>query len=123
MKKKMLGVLLCVAMVATMAIGCGSEEENGKKTGDKESEVIGDVNGDGKIICGYISKNIVDPFHAPINDYAKEVFDELKKDGTIDEWTGVLDGETDANKQIDRADECIAKKCDYVIILPAEASA
>ena len=32
-------------------------------------------------------------------------------------------GATDANKQIDRADECIAKNCDYVIILPAEATA
>ena len=44
-------------------------------------------------------------------------------DGTIDGFTGVLDGETDANKQIDRATDCISKACDYVIILPAEAAA
>lgn len=127
MKKKVLSVLLCAAMVASMAIGCGSDkkEETTDKKDDKktEGEAKGDVNGDGKIIVGYISKNIVDPFHAPINDYAKETLDGLKKDGTIDDWTGVLDGETDANKQIDRADECIAKNCDYVIILPAEATA
>ena len=41
----------------------------------------------------------------------------------IDDWTGVLDGETDPNKQIDRADECITKGADYVIILPAESEA
>ena len=124
MKKKVLGVLLCVAMVATMVMGCGKEEDT-KNDGNEEqkTEVAGDVNGDGKIIVGYISKNIVDPFHAPINDYAKKTLDGLKSDGTIDDWTGILDGETDANKQIDRADECISKKCDYVIILPAEATA
>lgn len=128
MKKKVLSVLLCAAMVASMAIGCGSDkkDDTAGKTDDKKTEDEakgGDVNGDGKLVVGYISKNIVDPFHAPINDYAKETLDGLKKDGTIDDWTGVLDGETDANKQIDRADECIAKNCDYVIILPAEATA
>lgn len=127
MKKKVLSVLICVAMAATMVIGCssGGDEKGTKNSGKdaKKTDVVGDVNGDGKITVGYISKNIVDPFHAPINDYAKKTLDKMKKDGTIDNWTGVLDGETDANKQIDRADECIAKKCDYVIILPAEATA
>lgn len=119
MKKRLLGVLLCVAMVATMALGCGKDAD-GK---DPAEAKTGDVNGDGKIVVGYISKNIVDPFHAPINDYAKETFDAMVADGTIDDWTGVLDGETDANKQIDRATDCISKNCDYVIILPAEATA
>ena len=126
MKRKVLSVLLCIMMTAVLAAGCGSgKKDDGKKDDGAKTEASkdGDVNGDGKIICGYISKNIVDPFHAPINDYAKKTFDALKKDGTIDDWTGILDGETDANKQIDRADECIAKNCDYVIILPAEASA
>lgn len=127
MKKKLLTVLLCTAMVATMAIGCGGKDDSKSEgTDDKKTETeakTGDVNGDGKIVVGYISKNIVDPFHAPINDSAKETLDGLKKDGTIDDWTGILDGETDAGKQIDRADECLAKKCDYVLILPAEATA
>ena len=90
---------------------------------DSSSDVVADVNGDGKITIGYISKNLVDPFHAPINAAAQEIFDQMKKDGKIDDWTGILDGETDPNKQIDRADECITKNCDMVIILPAEATA
>lgn len=129
MKKKVLAALLVAAMAVTMA-GCGSQknnkggakEEEGKKK-EASGDVLGDVNGDGKIICGYISKNLTDPFHAAINDYAQTTFDAMKKDGTIDDWTGILDGETDANKQIDRANDCIAKGCDYVIMLPAEAEA
>lgn len=120
MKKRLLGVLLCVAMVATMALGCGGGAEEG---GDAAEAKTGDVNGDGKIVVGYISKNIVDPFHAPINAYAEETLEAMVEAGEIDEFTGVMDGNTDANVQIDRATDCIAKACDYVIILPAEATA
>ena len=124
MKKKILSMLLCAAMVAAMVVGCGSSEEaSSEEAATTEEAKAGDVNGDGKIVVGYISKNIVDPFHAPINDYAKATLDAMVEDGTIDEWTGVLDGETDANKQIDRATDCISKAGDYVIILPAEATA
>ena len=89
----------------------------------EDAKLEADVNGDGKIIVGYISKNFTDPFHAPINARAQEYFDQAVKDGIIDEWTGILDGETDPNKQIDRADDCISKECDIVIFLPAEAEA
>lgn len=83
----------------------------------------GDVNGDGKIIVGYISKNLTDPFHGPINTYAKETFDGLVADGTIDEWTDILDGQTMADVQINCANVCITKGCDYVFIAPCEAEA
>ena len=126
MKKKLLSMLFSAVLVTTLVVGCGSSDsgssDNSGDAATKET-TAGDVNGDGKIIVGYISKNIVDPFHAPINDSAKKTLDGLVADGAIDEWTGILDGETDAAKQIDRADECIAKKCDYVIILPAESTA
>ncbi len=85
--------------------------------------ISADVNGDGKVIVGYISKNITDPFHAPINDAATIALDKMVTDGIIDEWTGIMDGETDPNKQIDRADECLTKAVDFAIILPAEAEA
>lgn len=83
----------------------------------------GDVNGDGKIVVGYISKNLTDPFHAPINSYAEERMAQLVADGVIDEWTGILDGNTDGAKQVDLAADCIGQGCDYVIILPAESVA
>lgn len=146
MKKRMLILMVVLSLLLSALAACSgnktTETENETKTANKveektddktaeqtekqaaeQTEKPGDKNGDGKIIVGYISKNIVDPFHAPINSYAEETLNKMVKDGIIDEWTGVLDGETDANKQIDRADECLSKNCDYVIILPAEAAA
>ena len=58
MKRKVLSVLLCVMMTAVLAAGCGSDnKDDGKKDGGAKTEDAkdGDVNGDGKIICGYIS--------------------------------------------------------------------
>ncbi len=86
-------------------------------------EYVADVNNDGKIIVGYISKNLTDVFHIAINDHAKTTFEQWKSEGKIDDWTGVLDGETDPNKQIDHADTCISKGCDFVVFLPAEKDA
>ena len=111
MKKTM----LITAMAMTLALCSAAFAE--------EAKYDADVNGDGKVVVGYISKNFTDPFHAPINARAKEYFDQAVADGLIDEWTGLLDGETDPNKQIDRAADCISKECDIVIFLPAEAEA
>ena len=113
MKKTLVMTVLGAAM-ALMICGTAMAEEVSFEA---------DANGDGKIVVGYISKNFTDPFHAPINARAKEYFDQAVKDGVIDEWTGLLDGETDPNKQIDRAADCISKQCDIVIFLPAEAEA
>ncbi|MDD3140318.1 MAG: substrate-binding domain-containing protein [Lachnospiraceae bacterium] len=121
MKKKALAVLLATGMVFSLA-ACSSGATTTKSTSTKATSDA-DVNGDGKVIVGYISKNLTDPFHAPINDHATTTLDKMVKDKVIDEWTGILDGETDPNKQIDRADECITKACDIVIMLPAEAEA
>jgi ABC-type sugar transport system substrate-binding protein len=138
MKKKVLALALATAMVLGL-VACGStapapaaseapaEEAAAEEAPAEEAAEAGastaDVNGDGKVVIGYISKNLTDPFHAPINETAQTTFDALVADGTIDEWTGILDGETDPNKQIDRADDCISKNCDIVIFLPAEAEA
>lgn len=128
MFKKFIGILLVLVLALSLA-ACGGKGE--KPAGDSApassdagpAAKPGDVNDDGKIVVGYISKNLTDPFHAPINAYAETTIEQMKKDGVIDDWTGVLDGETDPNKQIDRADECITKGADYVIILPAESEA
>ncbi|MDO4634033.1 MAG: substrate-binding domain-containing protein [Eubacteriales bacterium] len=112
MKFRKVAVISMAALMATgMAMGVSAEEK------------AGDVNGDGKIVVGYISKNLTDPFHAPINDYANATLTGLVEDGTIDEFTGILDGNTDGAKQCDLAADCINMACDYVIILPAEAVA
>lgn len=142
MKRKFLAVVLATCLSVAL-VGCGKKaetpapetktEEPAEETKEEPAaeepaaeEVAAnaaDVNGDGKVIVGYISKNLTDPFHAPINEYATTTLDQMKADGIIDDWTGILDGETDPNKQIDRADECLTKACDAVILLPAESEA
>ena len=42
-----------------------------------------DVNGDGKVVVGYISKNFTDPFHAPINARAEDYFDQATSRSTV----------------------------------------
>lgn len=42
MKKKLISVLLCAAMVASMAIGCGSDKKEEKASGDDKSASKGD---------------------------------------------------------------------------------
>lgn len=37
------------------------------------------------------AKNTVDVFHATLNGAAQERLDALVADGTIDEWTGIID--------------------------------
>ncbi|MBP3873074.1 MAG: substrate-binding domain-containing protein [Lachnospiraceae bacterium] len=122
MKKKLLVAALISSMVASMSFTAFADET--EAADDVEMvEATADVNGDGKIIVGYVSKNLTDPFHGPINEYAQTTLDQMVEDGVIDEWTGILDGNTDAPTQIDRSSDCIAKGCDFVIILPCEAEA
>ena len=111
MMKKVLVAAGVFSMAMAMVMTAGAEEKTG------------DVNGDGKIIVGYISKNLTDPFHGPINSHAEETFDALVADGVIDEWTGILDGQTMPDVQINAAMDCITKGCDYVFIAPCEAEA
>ncbi len=122
MKKKLLALACVFSMVASMSFTAFADET--EAAGDVEMvEATADVNGDGKIIVGYVSKNLTDPFHGPINEYAQKTLDQMVEDGVIDEWTGILDGNTDGPTQIDRSADCIAKGCDFVIILPCEAVA
>ncbi len=110
-KRTMITIAATAALAATCAMPVLAEDKPG------------DVNGDGKVVVGYISKNIVDPFHVPINNAAEKQLQAMVDDGTIDEFTGILDGNTDAAKQVDLANDCINMACDYVIILPAESAA
>ncbi|MDO4320984.1 MAG: substrate-binding domain-containing protein [Lachnospiraceae bacterium] len=110
--KNLVALSMTGLMVAGMALPVAAEEAK-----------AGDVNGDGKVVVGYISKNLVDPFHVPINDAAEEQLQAMVDDGIIDEFTGILDGNTDGAKQCDLAQDCLNMGADYVIILPAEAVA
>lgn len=91
-----------------------AEEPSGAAAG-------GDVNGDGKIIVGYIAKNTVDAFHATLNKTAEEKLDALVSAGTIDEWK-MLDGQSDPIIQCNLLEDALNMGCDLIVLLPAEAA-
>ena len=59
MKKSIVMSVLGAVMALSLVV-CGTAFA-------EEVTYDADVNGDGKIVVGYISKNFTDPFHAPIN--------------------------------------------------------
>lgn len=107
---------LATALVAGMAL-CAM----GTMSVMADEAVKGDVNGDGKIIVGYIAKNTVDAFHAVLNDTASAKLDEYVEDGTIDEWK-FLDGNSDPITQCNLTEDAINMGADIIILLPAEAA-
>ncbi len=127
MRKNLLTAALAITVMALIPLTAFSDEtEPAAKSEPAAAELtdaVADTNDDGKIIVGYISKNLVDPFHITMNEYARERLDQLQKDGQIDKWTGILDGNTDAQTQIDLAASCIDEGCDFVMILPCEEEA
>ncbi len=126
MVKALLTTALLIAATGSMSICAAADETEEAREVLRETELVeaaADVNGDGKIVVGYIAKSFNDHFHSRINEYAKTALDQMVGDGIIDEWSGTLDGNTDAQIQIDHANECIENGCDFVIILPREEEA
>jgi ABC-type sugar transport system substrate-binding protein len=74
-----------------------------------------------KVIVGYIAKNSVDVFHYPINTAATKLLNDLKAQGTIDDWH-FYDGLTDPVTQVQLLNDAINMGCNYIIMLPAEAA-
>lgn len=103
MKKKILSVLLCTAMVAVMAAGCGGtkkEEGADKKTEKKDSYKV-----------AYIARAQVDSFAAWLaNEMEAEAkkYDDIKLD--------VFDGEANDDKENTMIENAIANGYDAIII-------
>ncbi|EEG72145.1 hypothetical protein CLOHYLEM_07792, partial [[Clostridium] hylemonae DSM 15053] len=90
MKKRLLSVLLCVAMTASMVIGCGAKEEKKDDSAKTESS----DNKDGKIYL----------LHKGLDYYAwaamQEAFD--KYAGDLDCNYEILNAENDVSKQVEQ---------------------
>ena len=104
MKKKVLSVLLCVAMVATMAMGCGSKD-SGEAEGDS-----GEESKDGYKVA-YIARAQEDSFAAWLADEMKKAFE-----GYDDMTLEVFDGEANDEKENSMIENCIASGFDAIII-------
>ena len=83
MKKSIVWKVLGAAMALSLVFSAFAFADKTEAAEGGEVSYEADVNGDGKIVVGYISKNFTDPFHAPINARAQEYFDQAVEDGSF----------------------------------------
>ena len=106
MKKKILSLILCVAMVATMLVGCGAKEEKGAE-GEKEG---------GKKI-GITIQSLSNAYWAGV----MEKLEGLLKDGGYD-YT-IVDCEDNSGTQVGQIENFITSGCDLIMVHPSDAEA
>ena len=104
MKKKVLSAILCVAMVATMLIGCSSGSSDSGDSGDSGSD---ESSGGGKKI-GITVQNIENAYWAGVMSKLQEILDENGYDATI------VGCEENASTQISQIENFITSGCDLI---------
>ena len=72
------------------------------------------------IVVGWLQKNQTNYFETVINDGGEELLEELKADGTVEEYY-LMDGQTDASTQVTQAQDLINLGVDVCILQPAES--
>lgn len=122
MKKKVLGVLLCVAMVASLAMGCGGSKDSGDSgsSGDgakkEESADAGGESGGKKI--GITIQSLKNDYWAGVMGKLEEV---MKEKGYTD-YT-LLDCSDNSATQISQIENFITSGCDLIMVHPSDAAA
>lgn len=113
MKKKVISVLLCAAMVATMAMGCGAADKEAKKdkketTSDSDSK---------KVKLGITLYSLKNEFTVRIANAAEKKAEELGAELVV------YDGNYDPSTQISQIETMISDGCDGIILNPQDAEA
>ncbi len=102
--KKMTAVVMAAAVLSSaMAVQAAAEET--KTEG---------------IVVGWLQKNQTNAFEVVINEGGETLLEELKADGTVEEYY-LFDGQTDSSVQVTQAQDIINLGCDVCIIQPAES--
>lgn len=116
MKKKIMSVVLSVALVASMLMGCGSGEADKKDT-EKKTENTKEEKGDAKdggYKIAYLNALVSVPYFgyldSAIEEHAKKLGVELQ----------ILDGKTDNQVMYDQALSVIEQDFDAVILTPSD---
>ena len=127
MKKKVLSVILTVAMVATMMAGCGSKDSSTDASNDNSTPATETTNeadsdtaspyADKKVgVCIYqFSDNFMTLFRTELENY-------LVEQGFSKENITIVDGANDQATQSGQIDNFIAEGVDVLIINPVNSS-
>ncbi|MDL2296202.1 sugar ABC transporter substrate-binding protein [Lachnospiraceae bacterium OttesenSCG-928-E19] len=114
MKKKLLGVLLCVSMVAAMLIGCSSGDDASSEETKTEEKAEGETK-EGGYTFGYTCMDGTNPFFVTLEDTIRE---EVEKNG---DTLVSVDPANDVTLQIQQIEDLISQGIDAMFLNPAEA--
>ena len=125
MKKKVLAMVMAVAMTVGMLAGCGSKAEEtatdapAAETTTTEAEASTSVSGDVKV--AYMAKNVVDAFAVNMNNYVGEQLDKMKEEGLITDLQ-LFDATTDPSIQVSELEDAINNGFNFFLLQPCEAA-
>lgn len=125
MKKKVLAMIMTVAMAVGMLAGCGGKTEEpaadaaATESTTTDTEATKATSGDIKI--AYMAKNVVDAFHVGMNGYVGEQLDKLKEEGLITGWQ-LFDATTDPAIQVSELEDAINNGFNFFLLQPCEAA-
>lgn len=113
MKKKVLSVILCIAMVAAMLMGCssGSSDEGSSDEGSSE-----EAQGGGKKI-GITIQNYENAYWAGVMGKLEQILKDEGYEATI------VGCEENSAKQIEQIENFITSGCDLIMVHPNDADA
>ena len=124
--KKLLSVLVCTAMVATMLVGCGAKEEapaaaeapaateEAAPAAEAEAEAEAPAAEGGRVF-GYTCMDGTNPFFVALEGAIREVV-EANGDTLVS-----IDPGNDSNKQVDQVEDLISKGIDVMFVNPVDA--
>lgn len=127
MKKKLLSILMTVALVATMAVGCGSKEEPAQEpasapaTTETEAEAEApesDLPGAGKTIA-FVPKQLGNPYFVAVRDAVEEA---ALANG-FEFKCNAPDSSIEVDKQVSICEAFVAEGVDVLIIIPNDSTA
>ena len=111
MKKKIVSILLCVTMVAAMAVGCGS------KDGGSDSKSESGDSKDKKYKVGITIQSLSNAYWAGVMGKLKEQLKDKGWDYTL------IDCEDNSATQVSQIENFITSGCDLIMVHPSDAKA
>lgn len=114
MKKKVLSTILCIAMVATMLIGCTTESPASSDSGSEE-KTEESASGGKKI--GITIQNYENAYWAGVMSKLDKILKDEGYEATI------VGCEENSGKQIEQIENFITAGCDFIMVHPNDADA
>lgn len=111
MKKKIVSILLCVTMVAAMAVGCGS------KGGGSDSKSESGDSKDKKYKVGITIQSLSNAYWAGVMGKFEEQLKDKGWDYTL------IDCEDNSATQVSQIENFITSGCDLIMVHPSDAEA